>query len=285
MKIGIGLPAAAPDANLLHVADYAATAEAAGFHSLGVVDRLAYPTLDPIVALAGAAAATTRIQLTTAVLLAPLRQPAVLAKQVATLVQISGDRFVLGMGVGNRTDDYEAAGVEFERRGAILDELLATLRSGTAMSHVGGPSGGLPAGRLRLGGLADRALQRVARLGCDWIYGGPDPAGFAAAAAQLDECWMGVGRTGRPRRAALAFGSLGDDPRGDAERYIGTYYAYAPFVQKLLDAVPLSAAALAEMVGEYEQRECDELIIFPCTTALTELERIAEVVGPLLDQS
>ena len=80
-------------------------------------------------ALAAAAAVTERIRLTTDILLAPLRgNGAVLAKQAATIDALSGGRLTLGVGVGARPDDFEAAGVPYNRRGRLMDELLEEMK-------------------------------------------------------------------------------------------------------------------------------------------------------------
>jgi alkanesulfonate monooxygenase SsuD/methylene tetrahydromethanopterin reductase-like flavin-dependent oxidoreductase (luciferase family) len=78
------------------------------------------------VTLGAAAAVTERIGLMTDILLAPAREPILLAKQAATLDQISGGRFVLGIGVGARPDDFAVTGFNFKDRGKRLDLSTAT---------------------------------------------------------------------------------------------------------------------------------------------------------------
>ena len=85
MKVGIGLPTTIPGVQRGEVLDWARRADAAGFSTLGTLDRLVYPNYEPLVALGAAAAVTERIGLMTAVLLVPWRQNALLvAKQAAT---------------------------------------------------------------------------------------------------------------------------------------------------------------------------------------------------------
>src|SRR5689334_2278742 len=123
MKIGIGLPTALPGAGRAAVLDWARAAEACGFSTLAALDRVAYPNLEPLTCLAAAAAVTERIGLMPNVLLAPLHSP--LWKIAGTIEALAGaGRLTLGVGVGSRREDYEAAGVAFEQRGKLLDAQL-----------------------------------------------------------------------------------------------------------------------------------------------------------------
>src|SRR5579862_4971267 len=124
MKIGLGIPANIPGVPGEQILAWASKADAGPFSTLGLIDRLVYPNYDVLMTLAAAAGATNRIRLTTSVLLAPLRNAAILAKQAASLDALSGGRLTLGLGIGGREDDYLAAGVPFHRRGKIFDEQL-----------------------------------------------------------------------------------------------------------------------------------------------------------------
>src|SRR5581483_11719800 len=89
---------------------WARDAEEAGFSTLGTIGRLVYPNYEELISLAAAAAVTSRIRLTTSVLLAPLyANTALFAKQAASLDRLSGGRLVLGLGLGGREDDYTAS--------------------------------------------------------------------------------------------------------------------------------------------------------------------------------
>lgn len=148
--------------------------------------------------LTALAATTTRIRLGTAVLLAALRRPAVLAKQLATLDVLSGGRLDLGVGVGWQREEYEAAGLPFERRGRLLDHTLEVCR--TLWTHrsssYAAPEltfdnihqmpkpvqpGGVPI--WVSGTVNDAVARRLTRFGTGWIPWGPaiqDPAGAIA---------------------------------------------------------------------------------------------------------
>lgn len=117
MDIGIGIPNVIPGTEGRTIVEWARRAEARGFAGLATIDRIAYPSYDSIATLAAAAAVTERIRLVTNVLLGPTRNAVLLAKEAASLDQISGGRFVLGVGVGSREDDYAASGQSFHDRG------------------------------------------------------------------------------------------------------------------------------------------------------------------------
>ena len=109
-------------------------AEGTGADSLWAVDHLywPHPIGEALTTLAVAAVATTRPTLGTCVLQLPLRQAAAVAKQATALQLLSGGRFVLGLGVGSHEEEYERAGVDFHRRGRLMDEGVARLRDAWA---------------------------------------------------------------------------------------------------------------------------------------------------------
>ena len=128
MDVGIGLPNAVRGVDRRGIVEWARRAEAAGFSSLGTIDRIVYPNYESLIALAAAAAVTERIRLVTDILIAPLRtNTALLAKQAATIDNLSEGRLVLGLAVGGREDDYEASGADFGSRGKAFDRQLEEL--------------------------------------------------------------------------------------------------------------------------------------------------------------
>lgn len=168
MNVGIGLPIGDPTTLLT----WARRADAGPFSTLGLLDRLVYHNPEPLVALAILAGATSRIRVQTEVLLAPLRDTSLLAKQAATLDRMTGGRLVLGLGIGGRDDDHQVTGIDKRTRGRRLDEQMAVMRrlwSGEPYRDGVGPIGPAPARpggpEVLFGGFKPVALERVARWG------------------------------------------------------------------------------------------------------------------------
>jgi probable F420-dependent oxidoreductase len=103
-------------------------AEEASLSSFWINDRVGYDNFEPLAALSAVAGATSRIKIGTSILLLPLRHPVLLAKTLATIDRIAKGRVTLGVAVGNRSEDYEAAGVPFDRRGARGLESIQLMR-------------------------------------------------------------------------------------------------------------------------------------------------------------
>src|SRR5258708_12732759 len=127
MQVGIGLPGTIPGVKGEFILDWAKLAEVGRFSSLGVLDRLVYPNYEPIMTLAAVVGVTQRMRLMTTVLVAPLRNTAILAKQAASIDALSNGRLTLGVGIGGREDDFLSAQVPFHERAKRFDHHLPTI--------------------------------------------------------------------------------------------------------------------------------------------------------------
>jgi alkanesulfonate monooxygenase SsuD/methylene tetrahydromethanopterin reductase-like flavin-dependent oxidoreductase (luciferase family) len=280
MEIGIGLPTTIPGVEAGQLLDWARRADRAGFSSLGVLDRIVYPNLEPLVALAAAAAVTERVRLTTSILIVPYRaNAALLAKQAATVQHLSGGRFVLGIAVGGREDDYEASGVSMRGRGRRFEEMVEEMKrvwAGEERGVAGGVGPEVDPPTLLVGGQVDAAFRRAAELGDGWIMGGGTPEQFAQGREKLLAAWRDAGRDGTPRTAALAYFGMGGRAEEDARENIGHYYAW---LGDYADAIVGSVAKGDEMVNGYIQGfsgvGCDELILFPSSADPEQVDLLA----------
>jgi alkanesulfonate monooxygenase SsuD/methylene tetrahydromethanopterin reductase-like flavin-dependent oxidoreductase (luciferase family) len=285
MDVGIGLPNAIVGTDGRALVDWAKRSEDAGFSSLGTIDRLVYPSYEPLIALAAAGAATERIGLLTSILIAPLRPTVLLAKQAVSVDNISGGRLTLGLAVGGREDDYAEGGVDFHRRGEIfekqLDELTRLFRGEErGMGHPVVPDPVRDGGpELILGGTAEKAFERAARYASGWMAGGGGPDAFGQGAQQLDSAWSAAGRDGRPTKRALHYFALGDDAEERARRSLGHYYG---FLGEIADMIVQSAAKTPDdikgVVAAFEQAGCDELILVPANSDLGQVDALREAL-------
>lgn len=280
MNVGVGLPTTTPGADRALVLEWARRAEQGPFSSLGVFDRLAYDSYDPIVSLSAAAGATSRIRLATTILTAPLYNTALLAKSLASLDALSGGRLVAGLAIGARESDYEVAGVPHRARGRRLAEQLAALKE-IWESDTMGPKPVQPGGPpLLVGGLSDATFARVARYANGYLHGGGPPATFVKAAAKARAAWADAGRPDRLQLWGMGYFVLGDEEIERGTQYLQHYYEFTgPFVEKITAGLLTTPQAVMAFVHGYEEAGCDELILFPTVSHLSQLERLAELVG------
>ncbi|MGW5690276.1 LLM class F420-dependent oxidoreductase [Streptomyces asiaticus] len=188
--------AGAGPAELLEIAR---AADRLGFAYLAVCDHVAIPRrlaaamgtvwYDPVATLGWLAAATERVRLLSHVAVAALRHPLLTAKQYATLDHLSGGRLILGVGAGHVREEFEALGVDFARRGALLDETVDALKAALgpeefpdfrgerfAFSGLGQAPRPVQTPRppLWIGGSSPAAVRRAAVRGDGWLPQG-DP--------------------------------------------------------------------------------------------------------------
>ena len=228
IQLSMGIPSfsAQPRANWDHLTEWAQLLESCGVDRVLVSEHIAFgmnmdayadptaggqeggrqPTgpdgdwLEPLTILTYLAARTERLRLGTNILLAALRPAAVLAKTVATLDVLSGGRVDLGVGVGWQREEYDAAGVDFDNRGAILDQTLDVCQRFWQENEVSYASDGLNFDQIHMmpkpiqsggvpvwvSGTANRAVaRRLARYGKGWIPWGPDARDLAGGIARM----------------------------------------------------------------------------------------------------
>jgi alkanesulfonate monooxygenase SsuD/methylene tetrahydromethanopterin reductase-like flavin-dependent oxidoreductase (luciferase family) len=275
VNVGIGLPTTTPGATGELLLEWARRADAGPFTSLGVLDRVVYDSYEPFAALAAAAAATDRVRLATVIAIGPLRATALLAKQAASVNGLSGGRLTLGLALGARTDDYEAAGVEVRGRGRKLVEQLAYIRGGVDEDRVGPARDGI---ELLVGGGSGQAFARMARYADGYAHGGGPPRAFAGAATRAEAAWNDLGRPGKPRLWGQGYFAFGDVERGND--YLRDYYAFTgPFAERIVTGNLTSARAVKDFVRGYKEAGCDELVLFPTVADIDELERLREALS------
>jgi alkanesulfonate monooxygenase SsuD/methylene tetrahydromethanopterin reductase-like flavin-dependent oxidoreductase (luciferase family) len=279
MRIGVGLPNHVAGVNGAAIGPWARRAEERGFESLTTIDRLLYPSLDSIIALSVAAGATSTLGLVTNVLLAPLYSAPVLAKQLGTLAACAGARLTVGIGVGSRADDYDAVGVDFTKRGRILDEQLVTMRRGWSAD-----AGLCPAPvqiPLLFGGRSEATIRRATTIGDGWVAGAlRDFNTQSAFAERIRAGWQAAGRPGTPQIHASVNFALGDGnvvQRG--REHLGRYYGFKPDYAKLnVDDMIHSADDARAAVRGYRDLGFDRLLFHPAVASIDQVDLLADAV-------
>ena len=218
-----------------HLVPMARAAEAAGFASIALPDSVFFPEVvsadypyspdgsrwwpsdtpmvDPFVGIPAMAAVTERITFFTNVLKLPLRNPLLVAKQVASIAVLSGDRFRLGVGLSWIPEEFRWTGTEMRTRGARTDEAVAIIRAVCAgdgpawVEHHGrhydfdrlmispAPTTAVP---ILVGGHSEPALRRAARLGDGWISAGQTVDELGVTIATLRDLLEQEGRADVP---------------------------------------------------------------------------------------
>jgi alkanesulfonate monooxygenase SsuD/methylene tetrahydromethanopterin reductase-like flavin-dependent oxidoreductase (luciferase family) len=278
MQLGVGLPNGVPGCGPDLLVEWARAADEGPFASLGVLDRVVYDTIEPLVALSAAAAVTERIELVTSILIAPLRETSTMAKQVVSLHALAPGRLTIGASIGARGDDYERSEFGKAGRGDRLTQQLAQIRSILDEGQVTAPGApGTPP--LLVGGGAGPSFSRVAQLADGWIHGGSPPRVFAREVEEVRAAWADAGRVGQPQIRSMAYYALGD-AAGAGREYLLDYYAFTgAFAPRIADMLLTSALDIREYAQAYEDAGCDQLLLFPTVPELDQLHALAGVFG------
>lgn len=296
-SIALGIPVASPDVRPDTPLVFGRRADEVGAHSVWMVDRLTFSNLDPLISLAAIAAVTTRVRLGISVLLGALRPPLPLAKMIATIDTLSNGRMILGMGVGGRKIDFDAAGVPFEQRGPRLEELMHLLRktwTGEPVRHEGrfwqfdvdavGPRPVQQHLPIFLGGTADAALRRVGRFADGFI--GSSSAGVAGFRKSAEIVRRYAEEAGRDPSSITMIGVVYGcvDPSRErayelAARYVSHYYG--PGVRDLDNNYFLGPAAEGErFVQEFVDAGADVVCLSSITADPRNLDYLTEQLLP-----
>jgi alkanesulfonate monooxygenase SsuD/methylene tetrahydromethanopterin reductase-like flavin-dependent oxidoreductase (luciferase family) len=276
MDVGIGLPNAVRGVDRRGTVEWARRAEAAGFSSLGTIDRIVFPSYESLIALTAAAAVTERIRLVTDILIAPLRaNTALFAKQTATLNHLSEGRLELGLAVGGREDDFEVSGVDFSTRGRAFDrqlEKLGSLWDGDRVAPRSRPG-------LLIGGASDAAYRRVARYADGWTLGGGAPEVFNERYPKVRAAWEAAGRDGEPRTMALFYFALGERAEEDARTDLLDYYGFlGEHAQGVVDSAAKDEETVKRYLAGFEEAGVDEVICFPTSIDPEQVDLLASAV-------
>ncbi len=277
-RIMSGEPAVGP------MLDLAREAEAAGFDSIWIGDSVtARPRHDPLTLMAAVAAVVPRVTIGTAVLLPALRNPVLLAHQVATIDQISQGRIVLGVGIArdvpNIRTEFAACGVPFERRVGRMNEGLALARrlwQEEKVSHDGfwslkdasiGPRPFRPGGPpIWIAGSLPQSLERAGRLYDGWLPNAGSPQDWTQGWSEVRRIAAGAGRNPQRLTGAMYLTLAIDDDATAADqaldRYLESYYgAPAPQLRTRQACYAGGAEGAAEYLAAYARAGVEHIIL------------------------
>jgi probable F420-dependent oxidoreductase len=271
MRVGVQLPEVEREVRWPELVSMARTAERVGFDSIWVGDHLLYrdegvPERGPWEAwtqLAGLAAATEHITIGPLVACTAFHAPAMLAKQAATVDEISGGRLVLALGAGWNEPEFRAFGFPFDHRASRFEESFEVIRRLVAGEHVSlrarfvevDDAVLLPAPTRRPTLMVGSSGARVLRAALPWVdawntwfdWYGNTPEGFAARNTEIDRHVEAAGREpGDVERSACLMVAMQDAP---GER---SYEA---------DASPVPASAIVETIRAMGEAGADEVIL------------------------
>jgi len=292
MDLAVGLPTQEPTTTRESVMEWAQLADRGGFSSLMLRDRVETTLQEPLIASAVVAGATQRIRLLASTILTATRETTLLARQAASLDVLSGGRFIMGVGVGYRPEDYVATGYSFHERGRRVDEQLPILHriwAGESPAEGVGPIGPTPrtpgGPRILVGGHVPPVARRIALWGEGYLasVGGDDSdlARMLELWHLIERTWDEAGRTGRPWLVTAAYYGLGPDADARADRYIGKNFAFKPaLAERLRRGVPTTPAAIRALIRRHEDLGADELVLLSLSEDVRALEALIEVVAP-----
>jgi alkanesulfonate monooxygenase SsuD/methylene tetrahydromethanopterin reductase-like flavin-dependent oxidoreductase (luciferase family) len=281
VDIGIGIPNSVRGARGPQLLEWARRAEAAGFSSLATIGRVAYRNYEELTVLAAAGAVTERIRLLTDILLAPTRSTVELAKQAATVQELSGGRLTLGLGVGGREDDFLVTGRDFDSRGRVFDQQLADLKrafAGEPLLEGGSPVVPAPVTvPILIGGTIDAAVRRTIEYGIGWTAGGLPPQMIAPFIERVRSAWRDAGREGSPRIVALNYFGLGDTEEQSRANLFDYYQVLGPEMAEMIaSGAHRSPEAIRGVIAAFEEIGVDELILDPTVGDPAQVDLLAE---------
>ena len=305
--LGVGLPSMIPGIDPQLIARWAERAEAGPFESLATGELLTSEAYDPLLSLTVAATVTQRVRLLANVVVLPLHPAGVLAKQAASLDNLSGGRLQLGLGVGARKPvlktpsqtpmpdddlpDFTAAPAPATGRYERFEQQITYMQriwSGEAVAEGGlgvGPAPRRPGGpELIVGGYAPKFLTRAARWASGLSTFGlvPDVARMAEDFAVVRRAWREANRSAPPRQIATHFYALGPNAEQGTRDYIERHYRHlGPEGHRQFAAAitTTNETALRRVFDALVESGATDVIPIPMIPSLDQIDRLADALA------
>ena len=294
-----------PDAGAL--IEYGVRMEELGYESVWVWDHILlgvdphFPIIESLSLLTAVAARTSTIKLGTGILVLPLRNPLVLAKQLSSIDQISNGRLVLGMASGWYKREFDAVGIDFTKRGKIMDQNLEIMTRLWQEDMVRGeyPPHNLrnsvmfpkpvqtPRPTILIGGYVDRVLKRAAVAGDGWLTYFYTPEGFAKSWVKVLDAAEKAGRDPSKLTAtnqlAIYVAPSREEAEGPMRHWLTTEWDIAKWSDSTIEhAVRGTADQCVEQLQAHVDAGVHRIILIPYRYQPEQLELIASDVIPRL---
>ena len=288
MQVGMTLPVMEPDVDASTLETWTRRIDDGPFSSLCFGERMAFDNPHSLTLLGAVSAWTSRVRISTTVLVPQLHDPVSLAKALATADMLSGGRLSVGVGVGGREEDYRAAGAsESTRTMQQMADRVAVMRrvwAGEKVTEAVRPVGPRPVQdggpEILVGTLGPKTIRHVA----GWADG---LAGFAPEVDvptigrtfdQARQAWQEAERT-PPRLTTSFWFAVGDEPRAQIRRHLHHYMNWIPreFVDAFAETAGFAGtvAELKDVLRRIEDLGADEVQLVPTSADLDQVERIA----------
>jgi alkanesulfonate monooxygenase len=280
--------------------------EALGFESLWAWDHVLlgvepnFPIHEAIVTLTAVAARTKRIRIGTGILIMPLRNPVLLAKELATLDHISDGRLVVGTAVGWYKREFDALGVDFSRRGRIMEESLEIIKRLWTEEKVDGlyPPYNLrgavmlpkpvqqPRPPILIGGYVDAVLRRAAVMGDGWITYHYTARSFERTFKRVknfaEEAGLDPGRLTGTNQLPICVGPR-DKVAGPMKAWLQEEWDYASWSESTMESAIIGTPEeCAEQLAAHLAAGTDRIIFAPYRFEAEQIEALARDVLPKL---
>ncbi|GAA3818749.1 LLM class flavin-dependent oxidoreductase [Nocardioides panacisoli] len=291
MDVGMTLPVMEPDLDAEVLERWTRTIEEGAFSSLCFGERMAFDNPDSLTLLGAVAAWTSRVRLTTTVVVPQLHNPVLLAKGLATADVLSRGRLTVGVGVGGRDEDYRVAGADLGAKtmAAMADAVdrMRRVWAGERVADARRPVGPVPVQpggpEILVGTMGPRTVRHAAGW-ADGLAGVTLDADVTAVSSLFDlarEAWADAGRP-PPRLTTSFWFAIGDQPREQVHRHLRHYMNWLP--ADLVDALAATAgfagtpAGLRDVLRRFEDIGTDEVHLIPTSSDRSQVDRIAELL-------
>jgi probable F420-dependent oxidoreductase len=297
-----------PDAKAL--VDYGVKMEQLGFDSLWVWDHILlgvdpnFPIIESLTLLTAVAARTKKIKLGTGILVLPLRNPVILAKQLSSMDQLSDGRLIMGMASGWYKREFDAVGVPFDKRGKIMDENLEIMTRYWTEDIVSGeyafrniPATVMyprpvqkPRPTILIGGYVDRVLKRAAISGDGWLTYFYTAESFAKSWAKIRAFAKEGGKDPdsllNGSQLPICIGKSRAAVEADMMEWLGKEWDYAAWSESTKDSAIMGTVdECVEQLKAHLAVGVQKLIFVPYRYETTQIETIAREIVPRLKNS